>query len=232
MKYILAIIFFSLSIGAFSQDILLQQNVKADTVRPTRGPNLKNFLQGYVGLGFPLHTNEELSYTRPGVSTCFDLGMRYKRRFTNYLAMGLDLGINSTSYKIKQNGSKTVPDTLINEKEKIQINTAESAAWLRINVGRRGNAIGNYLDMGAYGGWNFQKKHKTTNKNGDGEKVKVLTSNLKYVGNFSYGLLARIGVNRFSLTARYRVSDIFNSSYAMPELPRLTVGIEVGLFKN
>jgi len=221
-----------LSFAAFSQDILLQQNVKADTLRPTYGPNLKNFFYGFVGLGFPIYTNEEVNYTKSIASSNFNFGIRYKRKFTNYLATGLDFGISSTSYKLKQNDSKSVPDNTINDKEKIQVNTLESSAWLRINVGRRGNFIGNYLDMGAYGGWNFQKKHKTINTNAYNEKVKVQTSKLKYVENFSYGFMARVGASRYALTAQYRLSDLFKSSYAMPELPRLTVGVEIGLFRR
>lgn len=231
MRKIITITLLLTSLGAFSQDILLQQNVKADTIRPTYGPNLKNYFYGYIGLGFPLYTNENVNYTKPGVSLNFDLGLRYKRRITNYLAVGLDLGTNTTGYKLKQTDPKTIPDTVINDKEKIQISTLSGSGYVRINVGRRGNYIGNYLDLGAYGGWNFQKKHKTTNENTDGEKVRLSTTRLKYVENFSYGILARIGMNRYSLTARYRISDIFNSSYALPELPRLIVGVEMGLFK-
>jgi len=231
MKKIFTIIFLSISLVAFSQDILLQQNVKADTIRPTRGPNLKNFTQSYVGLGFPLYTSEAINYTRPGASSDFDLGLRYKRRITNFLAFGIDLGINATSYKLKQEEPKTVPDTVLNDKEKFQITTLASSVFVRINVGRRGNYIGNYLDLGAYGGWNFQKKHKTTNGNEAGEKVRESTTQLKYVENFSYGLSGRIGTSRYAVTARYRLSDIFKSSYGIPELPRLIVGVEVGLFK-
>ena len=221
-----------LSIGAFSQDILLQQNVKADSVRPTYGPNLKNFFHGYVGIGFPFSRDDESGYTKPMASTNFDFGIRYKRRFTNYLAIGMDLGINSLSYKIKQNDSKTVPDNTINDKEKIQVNAVSSSAWFRINVGRRGNYIGNFLDLGAYGDWNFQKKHRTTNTNTDNEKVKVTTSKLKYAEDFSFGVLTRVGIGRYALTARYRLNDIFKSSYNLPELPRLIVGFEVGLFRK
>jgi len=231
MRKIVTIIFLSISMGVFSQDILLQQNVKSDSIRPTYGPNLRNYLHGYFGLGFPLFTNETVKYTKPGVSTSLNLGLRYKRRITNYLATGMELGISATSYKLKQSDPKTIPDTIVNDKEKFQISTLMSSAYVRINVGRRGNYIGNYLDLGAYGGWNFQKKHKTTNGNDEGEKVRLSTTQLKYVENFSYGLLARIGVSRYALTAQYRLSDIFKSSYAMPELPRLIVGIEVGLFK-
>ena len=232
MKNLFSIILVLLSIEVFSQDILLQQNVNADTIRPTYGPNLKNYMHGFVGMGFPFYTNEGSNYTKPGASANFDFGVRYKRKFTSFLAIGLDLGINTASYKLKQNDSKTVPDNIINDKEKIQVNSIVSAAWFRINIGRRGNFIGNYLDLGAFGGWNFQKKHKTVNTNDDGEKVKVSTSKLKYIENFSDGFMARIGTGHYSLTANYRLSNLFKSSYAMPELPRLIIGMEVGLFKK
>ena len=231
MKSIFMVLLLSLSMGAFSQEILLHQDVKSDSIRPTRSPNLKNFTYGYLGLGFPLYTNESDNYTKPGVSSAFDFGVRYKRKFTNFLALGLALGMNATAFKIKQGASKTVPDTVNNDKEKFQVNSLPGSAFLRFNVGRRGNYIGNYLDLGAYGSWNFGKKHKTTNKNAQGEKVKVLTSKLTYVEDFSYGVLARIGAGRYALTAAYRLSDIFTSSSLMPELPRLSLGIEVGLFR-
>lgn len=231
MKRIFAIFLILLSFRAFTQEILLQQNVQADTIRPSRGPNLKNYFHGYIGIGFPLYTNEDVTYTKTGTSTQFDFGLRYKRRFTNYFAMGADFGINTTAYKIKQQAGKTVPDTIINKKEKFQLSTVTSSLFARINVGRRGNYVGNYLDLGAYGSWNIAKKHKTTNKNAEGEKVKVLTSRLKYFEDYSYGLFARIGISRYAFTAHYRLSDIFIPSYAMPELPKLIVGVEVGLFK-
>lgn len=231
MKKIFTIILLSITLGAFPQDILLQQNVRADSIRPTYGPNLTNFFHGYIGLGFPLHTNETIDYTKAGASTDFDLGLRYKRKITNYLAVGLEMGLNATSYKLKQSDPKKIPDTVVNDKEKFQISSLASSAFVRINVGRRGNYIGNYLDLGTYGGWNFQKKHKTTNSNNNGEKIRLSTTRLKYVENFSYGFLARIGIHSYALTAKYRVSDIFDSSYEIPELPRLIVGVEVGLFK-
>jgi hypothetical protein len=219
------------SLGAFSQEILLEQNVKADTVRATRGPNLRHFVHGYVGVGFPIFTNEEVNYTKFGTSSAVELGVRYKRRLTQTFALGLNLGVNLAAFKIKQDEGKFVPDYTRNDKEKFQINSLAGPGYVRINVGRRGNYIGNYLDLCAFSGWNFIKKHKTTNENQQGEKVRVLTSKLNYMENFSYGVLARLGTGRYALTASYRLSDIFKSSYSMPELPRLILGFEVGLFK-
>ena len=231
MKTALTLILFSISIAAFSQEILLSQDVKGDTLRPTRGPNLKHFTIGYIGLGFPVFTNEDVDYTKFGASSTLDFGIRYKRRLSNTFALGLDLGLNFSDYAIKQGSGKTTPDTVINDKEKFQVNTLNGSAYFRVNAGRRGNYIGNYLDLGAYYGWNMLKKHKTVNENTEGEKVKVSTSRLNYIENFSYGLLARVGISRYSLTARYRLSNIYEPSYNLPELPRLTIGVEIGLFR-
>jgi hypothetical protein len=231
MKIIFAFLLIVISTEVLAQDILLQQNVKADSVRPSYGPNLENYFYGYIGIGFPVYTNEVINYTKFGSSAAFDFGLRYKRKITNYLAVGADAGISPGAYKLKQNEGKSVPDTIINDREKFQITSFLSSAYMRINVGRRGNFIGNYFDLGMYGSWNAIKKHKTYNDNAEGEKVKSVTSGLKYIDNFSYGVLTRFGESRYALTASYRLSDIFVSSFAMPELPRLIVGIEMGLFR-
>jgi hypothetical protein len=230
MKRIIFIALLFASANAFTQEILLEQNVKSDSIRPSRGPNLKNFSHFYIGLGFPINTNEDVTYTKFGSSTNIDFGFRYKRKFTNFFATGFDLGIGSTTYNLSQDVPKTVPDTIINEKEKFRIFSVSPSAYLRFNFGRRGNYVGNFLDLGAYGDWNIRKLHLTVNENEQDEKVKVETTRLDYMENFSYGFLARAGSNRYVVTAKYRMSDIFKSSYAIPELPRLTVGVEVGLF--
>ena len=231
IKSTITILLLAVCMSGFSQEVLLQQNVKADTIRPSWGPNMKHYILAYVGLGFPVYTTEAVNFTKPLASSCFDFGVRYKRRITNFLALGADLGVDATAFKLKQEQGKTVPDTIMNKKEKFQINSLIGSAYIRFNAGRRGNYIGNYLDLGAYGGWNMVKKHKTINENTAGEKVKVETTGLKYVENFSYGLLARLGTNRYALTARYRFSDLFVATYAMPELPRLARGFDLSLFK-
>jgi len=231
MKLLFILLLSFLFLTANTQEIVFSQDVKSDTVRPTKGPNLKYFTHPYIGLGFPLYTNEDVTYTKTGSSMIVDYGVRFKRRFTNTFAVGLDLSMNWAAYKIKQAAGKSFPGSAINKKEKFQVNSLTPAVYARINVGKRGNFVGNFMDLGAYGSWNWKRAHKTTNENDEGERVKVLTSRLTYMESLSYGLLARIGINRYVLSARYRLSDLFKSSSAIPEVPRFSAGLEVGLFK-
>lgn len=229
MKLKLTFVLILVSVLSFAQEILLSQDVKGDTLRPIYGPNLKHFTHGYFGIDFPLYTNEDVIYTNFGTSSVVNFGFRYKRKVSNTFAVGFDMGANLSGYRISQEAGKTIPDTIINDKEKFQINTLSGSAFMRLNIGRRGNSIGNYFDVGGYGGWNMVKRHKTINENEDGEKVKLSTSRLNYIENFSFGLLARLGIERYAFTAAYRLSDAFVSS-SIPELPRLSLGLEVGLF--
>lgn len=231
MKKLAIFLFLCISTAAFSQDIVFSQDVRSDTVRPTKGPNLKHFTHPYFRVGFPVPTGSESNYLKIGLSPVYDLGMRYKRRFNNFFAMGLDLSFNWAVYSIDQKEGKSVPDSLVNKKEKLMVNSLSPAAYLRFNVGRRGNFIGKYLDLGAFGSWNYKKAHLTVNKNEQEEMVRVMTTRLSYMESFSYGLLARVGSNRWALSARYRLNDLFTSSFNKPELPKVSLGFEIGLFK-
>jgi hypothetical protein len=231
MKKILLICMVLISMSAISQEILFSQDVKSDTVIPTKGPNLKNFVHPYFAFSFPFFTNEDVKFIKPWSSSIVDFGYRYKRKLSKNLAVGLDLSVNWASYKIKQEDGKFIPDSTKNDKEKLQVNSLSPAVYARINVGKRGNFIGNYLDLGGFFSWNWKTMHKTTNTDTDDQKVQVHVSNLQYMEKISYGVLARIGTNRYAFTARYRMSDLFTESFNKPELPRLSVGFEIGLLK-
>ena len=230
MKTLLFILFLCISACAYPQKIVLSQDIKSDTIRPANGPNLKNYKHMYLGIGFPVFTNEELNYTKPGTSMTVDFGFRYKRRLNNSFSILADLSANWAAYKIKQEKGKAIPDTTINDKAKFKVNSLSPSVYARINVGRRGNYIGNYLDLGVYGSWNWKKSYKTVNKIENSQVEHKEINRLSYVEPLTYGCMARIGVNRYAITARYRISDLFKeNNYA--ELPRLSLGIEIGLLK-
>ena len=53
---------------------------------------------------------------------------------------------------------------------------------------------------------------------------------LPYLRRWSYGLGLRLGAGRYAAVARYRLSNTFRppDQARYPELPRWTIGLEVG----
>ena len=231
---LLCIVLFSLC--AKGQDVLLEEDVKADTIKQTVGPNLKHFTHLYFDLGFIVGESEtegaDINY---GKSYTFSIGYRYKRKICNFYAIGFDISYYFMSYNLKQNIFKILPNDSIHNKEKLIFNNLGLELYNRFNFGKRGNYIGNFIDIGAYGNWAYKIKHYTKddiNVDINKAKIKQVTyTGLVYPEELNYGLRARIGINRYVLSATYRLSDLFKEIYDYPELPRLSVGLQIGLHK-
>lgn len=229
-KYIYLIAFTVITINTYSQNVLFEQNVLADTVKSKAGPNLKNYVHFYFGYGIMVGPSDgDGAEISTGASSNFELGVRYKYKISNLYSFGLNLSYNFYSYRIKQESDKIFPDTIIHDKEKFMLSSLSLGVYNRFNFGRRGNVIGRYLDLGAYGDWNLIKKHYVKDKI-DGQVYKLSVTRLKYVENFGYGVFANLGFNRLVLTFKYRLSDLFKESYNYPELTPYTVGVQVNLY--
>jgi len=232
MKSILTFVFvFVLLQVSFSQDVLLSQQVNNDSVINTHGQNLKHYKHSYIGLGFAATQSENKSSNIDlGLSSNFIFGYRYKLKISNFYAIGYDLSYNLSWYRLSQTKDKRTPDSLQNDKERLTFQNLELGLYNRFNFGRRGNIIGKFIDLGAYVDWTFLCSHFYENViNNNIYKTKI--TRLKYFEPFNYGVLARFGINRWVVYSFYRFSDLFKSSYNFAELPRLTIGFQIGLHK-
>ena len=97
---------------------------------------------------------------------------------------------------------------------------------------RRGNYVGNYIDIGVYSDWNLSTRQVYQFRNDADEKVLIRKSNLNYITPFEYGILTRFGFNRFAAKATYRLSGHFKETPDLGEMPRFTFGVEFGMFVN
>lgn len=237
--------------AAQAQTVVMQQDVNQDTLETSWGPNKRHHIQRYIGFGLGIGTEDrsfagkELNDVKYGFGTGnIMLGMRYKFRLAEHYALGLDLGYNRQSYNFKQRDDKFFPAPGKFDKERLTLHNVALEAYQRINFGRRGNHLGKYLDMGAYGEWNFSNVHLIKDEvedplaNGGARKIKAKYKNLTYLHNLNYGVSARLGFGRWVVFGRYRLSDMFaqnklkqvlETTETYPELPRLTVGIQIGL---
>lgn len=235
--------FFSfLFFGGWAQTVLLEQDVNADTVPPSSGPNMKNYTHSYFRYGFVAGQPDSAGADiKPGYSNEFAFGVRYKRRITNFYSLGFDVFYNNINYHLKQDSSKIFPNPVLHKKEKLAYNNFGIELYNRINFGKRGNIIGNFVDIGGYGEWGFSIKHFYRDElavaQTGASMIEVTNKRLLYTNNLNYGAVVRIGINRYAFYGKYRVSDIIKSGYLSqtglnyPEFPRIIVGIEIGLLK-
>lgn len=244
MRQVIILLLCCVSLPLNAQKILLHKNIEdlyKDELK--RGQNFTHYRHLYVNYGFILGGSEgagaDIEY---GKSNALALGLRYKLRLSNIFAIGYSLQYSLYSYHIKQDSlKKIIPNDNIHQKEKLKFNNLGFEFYTRINFGKRGNLIGKFLDAGMYADWTFRAKHtytekvdKFTNQNKGGiEKTSI--RDLSYIEEINYGLRSRIGINRYVITASYRLSNLFNNEFHNEEydfeFPRFFIGLEIGLHK-
>lgn len=229
-----------------AQDILLEEDVNADTAEVLTGPNKKKFTHNFYGLGFATGPHNAGSQINYGKSFELTIGRRIKWRVNNFYALGLDMSYHLNNYSITQNERKVLPNDSLHDKENLKFHNLSIGFYNRFNFGKRGNYIGNFLDVGIRFDVPFATSHVTTDKldlagYNNGRDIKTKTTNLRYIEDYSYSAYVRVGFNKFALTANYRLADLFITDpnlYAKynrvgmekyPELPLLNLGVEMGL---
>lgn len=229
----LAALLAGVPVAAQAQQVLVQANVADDTVKTTFGPNRRWFGHGYVALGLvagPAEAGARLRYGFPSAEA--RVGGRLKRRLSQSVALCGDLAYAYLRYDLAQEAGKRVPAPTLHQRESLVLHQIATEFAVRFNYGRRGNAVGRYLDLLAGGNWAAGTHHSTEDTPAPGiGSVETTESGLPYLRRFGGIAGARLGFDRYALAARYRFSPAFAPAYAAwPELPRWVVGVEVGLF--
>ena len=216
----------------YAQRVLLHSEVAEDTLYDNFGPNRTFFNHIYGGylpvVGRAASSGAALRY---GSSGELMLGLRNKYKLNEVLSTGLDLRFVRLSYALVQTGDKVLPTPIVHHRESIALSQLQLEAFVRLNAGARGNVVGRYLDLTGWGGWVTSTAHRTEDRPAVGpKKVQTAEHGLPYLRRWPYGLGARLGSGRYAAVARYRLSDTFTPAYQSlyPELPRWTVGLEVG----
>ena len=216
-----------------AQQVLVEANVAADTLQPGFGPNRRWFGHGYVGLGLVAGPAEAGAALRYGVySGESRVGLRLKRRLSQAFALHADLAYTYLRYELAQQAGKTLPGPQLHEREALTLHQAGSELGLRLNYGRRGNAVGRYLDVLAGGNWVFASRHTVQDAPPPGTtSLEITEAGLMYLRRWTGSAGARLGFDRYALTARYRLTPTFTPDFAAwPELPRWVLGVELGVF--
>ncbi|MCB0430223.1 MAG: hypothetical protein H6585_03575 [Flavobacteriales bacterium] len=215
---------------AYGQAVLMEEDVAGDTVPDMYGPNRRHFVFEYVGFGSHGGQAEKNGRINGASSIQSRLGYTYKLRINQLLATGISLGYAYDVFAIKQTDNKAIPDTVRHSSEKMRFHLLTSNAFFRISLSpRRGNILGNYIDLGGYGNCVLGANHKTIDDMPDGTRIKTVVSREGLHETLQYGLFSKLGFQFVVIFAEYRMSDLFKANRNIPETPRFMAGIEFNL---
>ncbi len=238
MKSYLVFVFFSIfTLSSFAQDVVLDKDVDKQ-YEDKKGPNMRYYGHFYQALGFAI-PYEEMSGAniQVGKSSEYFVGYRYKLKLLSFYAIGFDVNYIWRRYGIKSEPDLPV-DVALNpfsqaslvDKMNLGLSSLGGEVYNRVNIGKRGNVLGKYFDIGIKAEWNIGNRLVIKQKAVAGdyfEKSRSVQKNLNFIEKFSTLLTARIGINNYSIYGNYRISNLFTTDYSIPELPPLTAGFQM-----
>ncbi len=200
------------------QTVLMEQDVNADTTVPKFGRNRTHFVGSFVGAGIMLGQAEGDSSIglRNGRSAAYSYGQYYKFKVSKSYSMLFSATYRYSRYEFELGDQQKYNRLILNE--------IMGEFVHRLNFGKRGNYIGNYVEAGFSGDYSVQNMIKIKTKNNDVDlpyqRKKEMIINLNYLQKFNYSGHVRLGFNKFVIGADYRLSDLVNdkASYDLPPL--------------
>ncbi|MCF6366003.1 MAG: PorT family protein [Bacteroidales bacterium] len=206
------------------------------------GANNTHYVHSYLNIGFMMPLTEgEGADILYGKSHTFTYGARYKFKIADFFALGTGINYTYKVWHLSQVDTKVVPGDMMYDKEKIRTNNLGGDVFIRFNIGKRDNTIGNYIDLGAYGEYAYAISREVTINANDpnnplgSEYITVTYFHLNYLEKLNYGLQARLGYGKFVLFGKYRMSNLFTDNFktaiSTSEFPRLIIGLEMGMHK-
>ncbi len=190
-------------------------------------------IDGFIGMGFVAGASLEGAPVMYGRSREFMVGFGKAAKIFSWNYIGADVYYKSTDFFFYQNSSKTFPDTLKHQSEKISFQNFGGLVYDRFYLGRNKTI---FFDGGVYGDWTFHNKFITWDDNTPNvSSTKVTGRNIGFVYPTNYGVTFRFGYsNGLSLYFNYRLSKLFQNpaspAPAYPQLPVYVFGINLGGF--
>ena len=221
---------FSLSSIAQEAEDPYGRDLKSLTLKK-RGLNSDHYSHLFVGYGLITGEDRDSAELRYGRSSTFTFGYLWKWRITNWAETGFDLAYHYSSFHLKQDSSKIVPNRQLHKREKLVFNALQLSPFLRFKLRNRQSSNGTFIDLGGFVGYQFRVANHTVERNrapGAG-KTRTINVDLDYKRDYSYGALARIGFNRVIFYGRCRLSELFTEESNLPDLPKYELGLKIGI---
>jgi len=230
--FFIIILLASVFSGAEAQTVLLQKEPERETLLKESGPNYRKFNHLFIRGGILASSDKPGARIIYGTSVNLGFGLRKKYKVSPVYSFGFDIELAYTDYKLRQSSGKAVPDSSLNNiAQRIDYSVFGIGFFNRFNLDpNRGDFMGVFIDVGIMGELNYSIKTITKNKLPDGTIEKVVLRKLPYTNTWNSKLFARLGYSHGSVYASYRLMNLFDKESNFPDMPRLIVGIELGVF--
>jgi hypothetical protein len=229
---ILILLFSLAAVNIRAQDLIFQKQPDSVQVHPNFGPNRRHFYHAFLSssLIMPAFAVSTILTDQPYTGEVA-LGFRYKLKVARPIAIVSECGISRNLFRISQSVGKSFPDTLIHQSQSIRFLGLFGGAFLRFRLGQRGDYLGKYIDIGLTAQASAINQLVTKDflhPTGSGSYLteKTTVSKLSNINPLTYHASARVGFNRISLVASYRLSRLIDDS-TVQDLPDLEIGIEI-----
>jgi hypothetical protein len=210
------------------QQVLLGEDLRGDTLVPDFGMNRKHYTHSYFGFHFVAgQAEDQAANVALGRSWSFEYGFRYKRRYNQTFSGGFELLAKRSSFHPERFLEVEIPEDYSYNREKFVFLSMGGVVYQRFNYGMRGNYIGRFVDIGAYGDMHMNVRH-ILRLDGD-PRLRIRRAGMDYHEFLGYGVFLRLGFNNFVLRGTYRLSDIFKPEAGLAGFPRISFGLELGL---
>lgn len=234
----------AIQLAVSAQKTLLHKDVLKQNERNTKpdyGPNGNWYLTNVMGFSMtlPMNESDSLGIRNSVSSNQLYYGVRYKGKINEYFSAGFDMFYMRQGFRIKQDSARNLLSLgHENNKQRLAFHNIGLSAYARINFDKRGNYLGKYIDFAGelhyvVGERMFTKNHVDPALNNGASMMKTNASKLDYTRNIQQYGVVRFGWSHVVLSARYRITDLFNASQninagmKLPELPRLSIGLEI-----
>lgn len=233
---ILLLLFGILQVPATAQQLVFEKQVDSLPDHENFGPNRRHFYHPFFSTSITLPGSDGSTIrTDQILNGSINLGFRYKIKLARPVAMIAECGINSNHFSISQNDGKIFPDTLSHLSQSIRSKGLFGGFFLRIRTGQSGDYLGKYVDLGIKVQADIHNRLITKDdvySTGHLPYVidKTTTTAMRVNQPLNYWVSGRIGFDRLSLIASYRLSRIIEESLVQ-DLPALEIGMEISLVR-
>lgn len=224
--------FLLLSFSGFGQFAVVLEDFQGDKYPETKwGADNKHFGYYQVRYSMKFFELDNSGIENPLMSGKFAAGYLYRYKINDFFSIGLEIGYENISSRIKNNSQIIFDEENSFDKIRTYQNTVYGTLFNRIVIGENTmRNLGWHIDIGAFFN-NSLGRGVLLFSEDKNQKLKLRNKNPDYLSKNDYGVFFRVGKNNLMFYSSFSfadwIKDLNNVSYTRSPL---TIGIQLNMY--